>query len=140
MHQFMKPRCIYSLSVVSKMKAPLPPPNYENVVSTGVKSQVYISFGEDRFLDAMESFIFLCGMASLDHDDPCHGVFFFDTSTDCDLHVKAEFYVPGIELNRKKLCCHCAGICDSLIELNSSLKAVIGPYIFGGPLNLYDVP
>ncbi len=26
------------------------------------------------------------------------------------------------------MCCHCAGVFDSPIELNSSLKAPIGPY------------
>ncbi len=31
-------------------------------------------------------------------------------------------------LSRKDLCCHCAGVCDSPIELNSSLKAPIGSY------------
>jgi len=42
--------------------------------------------------------------------------------------VEAEFYVSGIEPSRKELCCHCAGVCDSPIELNSFLKAPIGPY------------
>ena len=39
----MKPRCIYSLSAVSRMKSPLPPPDSDNV-STGSTSQVRVYF------------------------------------------------------------------------------------------------
>jgi hypothetical protein len=70
----MKPRCIYSLSAVSQMKVPLPHPDNDNV-STGATSQEYISFVKDRLHDAMESSIFICGMAPLDPDDPCYGIF-----------------------------------------------------------------
>ena len=42
--------------------------------------------------------------------------------------MEAECYVSGIKPSRKELCHHCAGVCDSPIELNSSLKAPIGPY------------
>ena len=72
-----------------------------------------------------------------------HAMVFFSAThlwLDCDSHVEADFFLPGTELSRKELCCPCAGMCDSLIELNSSLKAAIGPCIFGGPPNLYDVP
>jgi hypothetical protein len=123
----MKPRCIYSFSAISNMKAPLPSPGGD-VVSTGATSQECISLVKDRLHDAMESSIFICGMAPLDPDDPCYGIFLCDTTLDCDTHVEAEFYVSGIEPSRKELCCHCAGACDSPIELNSSLKAPIGPY------------
>jgi hypothetical protein len=82
----MKPRCIYSLSAVSQMKAPLPPPNSDNV-STGATSQEYISFVKERLVDAMDSTIFSCGMAPLDPDDPCYSIFLCDRSSDCDLHV-----------------------------------------------------
>jgi hypothetical protein len=74
------------------MKAPLPPFGCDDV-STGATSQEYISFVKDRLHDAMESSIFVCGMASLDPDDPCHGIFLCDTSLDCDTHMEAEFYV-----------------------------------------------
>ncbi len=123
----MKPRCIYSLSAVSQMKAPLPQPDSDNV-STGTTSQEYISFVKDRLHDAMESSIFICGMAPLDPDDPCYDIFQCDTSLDCDTHVEADFYVSGIEPNRKDICCHCAGVSNSPVELNPSLKAPIGPY------------
>jgi len=124
----MKPRCIiYSLSAVSQMKVPLPHPDNDNV-STGATSQEYISYVKDRLHDAMESSIFICGMAPLDPDDPCYGIFECDISLDCETHVEADFYVSGIEPSRKEICCHCAGVCDSLVELNSYLKAPIGPY------------
>ena len=42
--------------------------------------------------------------------------------------MEAEIYVSGIDPSRKELCCHCARVCDSPIELNSSLEAPIGPY------------
>ena len=70
----MKPRCIYSFSVISNMKAPLPSPGGD-VVSTGATSQEYIYLVKDRRHDAMESSIFICGMAPLDPDDPCYGIF-----------------------------------------------------------------
>ncbi len=124
----MKPRCIYSLSAVSQMKAPLPQPDSDNV-STGATSQEYISFVKYRLHDAMESSIFICSMDPLDPDDPCYGIFQCDTSLDCDTHVVADFYVSGIEQSRKEMCCLCAGVCDSPIELNSSLKALFGPYL-----------
>ncbi len=41
---------------------------------------------------------------------------------------KQFFHVYGIEPSQKEICCHCAGVCDSPIELNPSLKAPIGPY------------
>ncbi len=83
---------------------------------------------KDRLHDAMELSIFICGKAPPDPDDPCYDIFLCDTSLDCDTHVEADFYVSGIEPSRKEICCHCAGAYDSPIELNSSLKALIGPY------------
>ncbi len=124
----MKPRCVYSFSAISNTKAPLPPPGCDDV-STGATSQEQnISIVKDRLHDAMESSIFICGMAPPYPDDPCHGIFLCDTSLDCDTHVEAEFNISGIKPSRKELCCHCAGVCDSPIELNSSLNAPIGPY------------
>ena len=71
---------------------------------------------------------FICGMAPLDSDDPCYGIILCDTSLDCETHVEAEFYISGIEPSRKEICCHCTGVCDSPIELSSSLKAPNEPY------------
>ena len=115
------------------MKVPIPSPNSENV-SSGATSQEQISCVKDRLLDAMDSSIFLCGVAPLDPDDPCYGIFLCDTSLDCDSHVEAEFYMSVTDPNRKELCCHCAGVCDSPIELNSSRKAPIGPYSVALPI------
>ena len=72
------------------MKAPLPSPGCDDV-SIGATSQEYISLVKDRLHDAMESSIFICGMAPLDPDDPCYGIFLCDTSLDCDTHVEADF-------------------------------------------------
>ena len=82
----------------------------------------------------MESSIFICGMAPLDPCDPCYCIFQCDMSLDCDTHVEADFYVSEIERSRTEICCHCAGVCDSPIELNSSLKAPIGPYLVVLPI------
>jgi len=109
------------------MKAPLSQPDFYNV-STGATSQEYISLVKNRLHDAMKSSIFICGMAPLDHDDPCYGIFQCVISLDCETHVEADFYVSGTELSREKICCHCAGVFNSPIELNSSLKDPIGPY------------
>ncbi len=118
------------------MKAPLPQPDLDNS-STGATFQEYISFVKDNKLhDPMESSIFIiCGMAPLDPDDPCYGKFHqCDISLDCEAHVEADFYVSGIKPSRKEICCHCAGVCDSPIELNSSLKVPIGPYSVALPI------
>ncbi len=55
-----------------------------------------MSMVKGRLQDAIESPIFICGMAPLDPDDPCHELFFCDTSLDCDSHVEAEFYVSRV--------------------------------------------
>ena len=52
---------------------------------------------EDMLLDAMESTIFMCGMAPLDSDDPCHDNFHCDPSLDCNTHIESEFYTSKIE-------------------------------------------
>jgi hypothetical protein len=81
-----------------------------------------------KLQDAMESPIYICGMAPLDPDDPCYEIFVCDTTLECDKHVEAEFYVSKIQPSRLELCCYCAGVFNSPIELNTSLKAPEGPY------------
>ena len=82
----------------------------------------------DRLHDAMESLIFVCGMAPMDQDDPLYDVFHGDPSLVCSAHIEANFYALKIQPSRIETCCHCAGKSDSPIELNSSFKAPDGPY------------
>ncbi len=87
-----------------------------------------MSMVKGRLQDAIESPIFICGMAPLDPDDPtCHELFLCDTSLDCDSHVEADFYVSRIQSSRLELCCHCAYVLDSPIVMNTYLKASAGP-------------
>ncbi len=86
-----------------------------------------MSMVKGRLQDAIESPIFICGMAPLDPDDPCHELFLCDTSLDCDSHVEAEFYVSRVQSTRLELCCNCAGVLDSPIVMNTHLKAPSGP-------------
>lgn len=67
-------------------------------------------------------------MAPLDPDDPCYDIFLCDTTLDCETHLEPEFFVSRIEPTRLELCCHCAGVSKSPIELNTSLTAPEGPY------------
>jgi hypothetical protein len=87
-----------------------------------------MNMAKGRLIDAMESSIFICGMAPLDHDDPYYNIFLCDPSQDCDSPLEPEFYVSKIQPKRLELCCHCAGGFDSPIDLNPSLKAPDGPY------------
>jgi hypothetical protein len=50
--------------------------------------------------DALESPIYICGMAPLDLDDPCYEIFLCDTTLDCDKHVESEFYVSKVQPTR----------------------------------------
>ncbi len=43
-------------------------------------------------------------------------------------HGESEFYVSKVQPTRLELCCYCAGEFNSLLELNTSLKALDGPY------------
>ena len=68
------------------------------VTSEEVKQ--YVSMVKGRLQVAIESPIFICGMAPLDPNDPCHELFLYDTSLDCDSHVEAEFYVSRVQPSR----------------------------------------
>jgi hypothetical protein len=43
--------------------------------------------------DAMESTIFVCGMAPLDTDDPTYVMFQRDPSLKCNTHIEADCYI-----------------------------------------------
>jgi hypothetical protein len=60
-----------------------------NQQATPEEVKQYLSMVKGRLQDAMESPIFICGMAPLDSDDPCHDLFLYDPSEDCDSHVEA---------------------------------------------------
>jgi hypothetical protein len=81
-----------------------------------------------RLKDAMLSPIYMCGMAPLDSDDPSYNGFLAEPSMDCDTHIESNFYVSRVEPTRLELCCHCAGVFYSIIDLNTQLKAPMGPY------------
>ncbi len=119
-----KPRCIYSLAAVSQMK---PPPPHEAPPSTQ-ELKHYQALAKGRLDDAVESHIFICGMAPLDSDEPFHDIFLCDPSLDCDTHIEPEFYVSRIVPTRLELCCHCTGVFELPIDLNIHLKAPEGPY------------
>ncbi len=86
-----------------------------------------MSMVKGRLQDAIESPIFICGMAPLDLDGPCHELFLCGTLLDCDSYVEAEFYVSRVQPSRLELCCHCAGVLDSPIVRTTHLKAPAGP-------------
>ena len=67
-------------------------------------------------------------MAPLEHDDPCYDIFLCDPSQGCDSPLEPDFYVSKIQPKRLELCCHCAGVFYSPVDLNPSLKAPDGPY------------
>ena len=129
----LKPRCIYSLFAVSQMK-PLPPhviqPIHDNIAPIVSKQYMlnYRAMARDRSRDAMESIIFVCGMAPLDSDYPMYDIFHCYPSLDCNIHIEADFYTARIRPERIELCCHCAGDFNSPVELNSNLKHPEGPY------------
>jgi len=85
--------------------------------------QQYLSMIKGRLQDAMESPIFICGMAFLDSDDPCHELFLYDTSLDCESHVEPEFYFSRVQPSKMELCGHCACVLESPISINAHLKA-----------------
>ena len=112
-----------------------PPPRLSPDNATRLEAPVtpeevrqYMAMARGKLQDATESPIYICGMAPLDPDDPCFDIFLCDTTLDCDTHVEAEFYVSKIHPSRLELCCYCAGVFNSSIELNTSLKAPEGPY------------
>ena len=121
-----RPRCIYSQHVVSHLKPSLLEDGQDNTSADEVKK--YRAMAKDRLLDAMESAIFMCGMAPLDPDDPCYAIFHCDPSFDCDTHIESDFHTSKYQANRIDICCHCDGTKDSLVTLNTSLKASEGPY------------
>ena len=59
---------------------------------------------------------------------PCHNIYHCDLSLDCDKHIESEFYTSKIQPGRINICCHCASVNESPINLNASLKALEGPY------------
>ena len=73
-------------------------------------------------------------MTPLDSDDPFHDIFLCDPLLDCDTHIEPEFYVSRIVPTRLELCCHCAGVFESPIDLNIHLKAPEGPYFVVLPI------
>ena len=97
-------------------------------MATYQEVQEYVAMAKGRLNDAIDSPIYICGMAPLDPDDPCYDIFHCDTTLDCETHLEPEYYVSRIEPMRLELCCHCAGVSKSPIELNTSLKAPEGPY------------
>jgi hypothetical protein len=129
-----KPRCIYSLSALSHMRPPPPPLNPDNATTleappvTPEEVRQYMAMARGKLQDALESPIYICGMAPLDLDDPCYEIFLCGTTLDCDKHVESKFYVSKVQPTRLELCCYCAGEFNSPIELNTSLKAHDGPY------------
>jgi hypothetical protein len=133
-NQCSKPRCIYSQYALSNMRPPLPrldPDNdttTESPTDTAEEVRHYIAMAREKLEDAMESPIYICGMAPLDPYDSCFDIFLCDTTLDCDKHVEAEFYVSKIQQSRLESCFYCARVFNSPIELNTSPKAPEGPY------------
>jgi hypothetical protein len=120
------------MPAISHIKHPCPNTiegNTDDVVLTSPNKILnYRAMARARLHDAMESVIFVCGMAPLNQDDTCYEVFLFDTSLDCIADIEANFYTSKIQPTRVELCCYCAGEFDSPVELNSSLRAPDGPY------------
>ena len=117
--------CIFSNFFVSHMRVPLPlPVDGEDGEATHTMEDVhqYQAQAKARLIDAMVSSFLMCGMASLDSDDPFYDIFLADPSLDCDKHIEAEFYVSRIEPARLKMCYHYVGLYDSPIDLNNLLK------------------
>ena len=115
----LKPRCIYSLFVVSQMKPSSPhviQSNHDQIapIVSKEETQNYRDLAKDKLRDAMESIIFVCGMAPMYSDDPMYEIVLCDPSLDCNTHIDADFYTARIRHGRIELCCHCAG------EFNSS--------------------
>ena len=104
------------------MKPPLPQESMDYAFFDEV--QKYNAMAKVRLLDAMEATIFMCGMAPLNSDDPCHAIHHRDPSLNCDTHIESEFYTFKIHLGRINIWCHCAGTNESPVNLNSSLKAL----------------
>jgi hypothetical protein len=134
----LTPRCIYFLNAISNTKPSLPPTtegnNVDIILTTCIEIQNYRAMAQDRLHDAMESPIFVCGMAPMDQYDPLYVVFHCDSSLDCSAHIEANFYASKIQPSHIEPCYHCAGEYDSQIELNSSLEAPDGPYLVVLPI------
>ena len=90
------------------------------LVYTKEEIKNYRALAKDRLRDAMESTIFICGMAPLD-------IFQCDPSLECKTHIEANYYTVRIRSERIELCCHCAGEFNSPVELNTNLKHPKGP-------------
>ena len=99
----------------------MPPVTKEEIKS-------YRAVAKDRLSDAIESTIFVCGMAPLDPDDPMYDIFQCDPSLECNTHIEADFYTARIWPERIELCCHCAREFNSPVELNTNLKHPESPY------------
>jgi len=83
----LKPRCIYAVSTLSHMKSPLSPTIEGSTVGIELTTSNNRTIARDRLKDAMESAIFLCGMAPLDPDDSFCDVFLCDPVLDCNTHT-----------------------------------------------------
>ena len=59
-----------------------------------------MAMARGKLQDAMESPIYVCGMAPLDLDDLCYQIFLCTTTLDCDKHVESEFYVSKVQPTR----------------------------------------
>jgi hypothetical protein len=95
----LKPRCIYSQSDVSQMKPTLllvTSDNPSNIIPRMRKEemQAYRFVAKDMLHDATESPIFICGMITLDPDDPFSTIFLCDPSLACATHIEADFVRP----------------------------------------------
>ena len=113
------------------MRPPPPPSDPETAldithVITEAEVKRYIALAKDRMLDAIESTIFMCGMAPVDPDDPCYDIFKCDPALDCDTHIESEYYASKIKVQDIPLCCHCAGTSQSPIAVHTHLMAQNG--------------
>ena len=102
-----KLRCIYSLAALAHMK-PSPRHLTDNHITSEVpctyeEVQHYMTMAKGRLIDAMESSIFIFGMAPLDHDYPCYNIFLCDLSQDCDSPLEPDFYMSKIQPKRLEL-------------------------------------
>ena len=117
-----------AIAYFAARKPPLPPtPSSDNPAIELIPTQQvhqYHATVRDRLQDAIDSPILTCGMAPLDHDDPCFSLFHCNPSLECDTHVESKFYTSRIEQTRMEMCCHCAGtMLDFPIDLHPSQGA-----------------
>jgi hypothetical protein len=90
--------------------------------------QQYTSSAKDIMVDATEYIIYMCGMTPLEPNYTCFDIFQCNPALDYYSHIESEFYTSKIQPTRVNTFCHCAGKCDSPVELNTFLKAPDGPY------------